>query len=511
MRWLLRGVTQQQDQGEIVPGDSEQRGQDAVPAQPVALPAAAAADWLRRYARGLVFLDASLLAVAALVALQVRFGSAQTELRGVPYAVVASGLILLWMVVLGFSRSYESRFLGNGTEEFKRVANSSIRLAAAVALIGYGTGLQLARGFVAIALPLGLVLLVLGRYAARQWLYRMRRRGLYSHRVLVVGSPAQAQELVRQLRHDPLAGLGVVGACLPGGQGQLVIERGKPVPVVGSLSSVLAAMAAVQADTVAVAASPGITADSLRQLSYDLEGTGVDLLVAPALTNVTGTRLSIRPVAGLPLLHLDEPELSGARKVLKSAFDRTVAALAILLVLPVLAGLAVAVRTTSRGPAIFKQERVGRDGEVFCVWKYRSMRSDAEDLKHHLAMQNVVAGGVLFKMKDDPRITPLGRWLRKFSLDELPQLINVLRGDMSLVGPRPPLASEVAEYEHRTHRRLLVKPGMTGLWQVSGRSDLSWEDTVRLDLQYVENWSLGLDLAILAKTVLAVVRGSGAY
>jgi exopolysaccharide biosynthesis polyprenyl glycosylphosphotransferase len=197
--------------------------------------------------------------------------------------------------------------------------------------------------------------------------------------------------------------------------------------------------------------------------------------------------------------------------VLKGIFDRVVAAVALVALLPVLLTIGLAIRLTSRGPAIFRQPRVGRDGKAFCVFKFRSMVTDAERFKQQLRDVNDMAGGVLFKLRSDPRITPLGKWLRKFSLDELPQLINVVRGEMSLVGPRPPLASEVEQYEHRTHRRLLVKPGMTGLWQVSGRSDLSWDETVRLDLQYVEDWSLGLDLVILAKTVVAVVRSRGAY
>lgn len=468
------------------------------------------AEWLRSYSRALLALDTVLLTLAAVIGVRLRFGDADSTLHGVSYYSVGLSLVLLWLGVLGLSRCYESRFLGNGTEEFKRLSNASVRLGAAVAVIGYASSIQLARGFIAITLPLGLLLLLLGRYAARQVLYRSRRHGGYSHRVLVVGNPAHVQDLVSRLRRDPLAGLDVVGACIPGGHGTLVVESGDPVPVVGTISSVTQALRRVQADTVAVAASPGISGEALRQLSYELEGTDIDLLVAPALTNITGTRVSIRPVAGLPLLHLDEPELAGSRKLLKSAFDRVLATLALVLALPVLVAIAVAIRVTSPGRALFKQERVGRDGEVFCVWKFRSMRSDAEKLKAELASRSDMTG-VLFKIRQDPRVTPLGKWLRKYSLDELPQLVNVLRGEMSLVGPRPPLASEVERYEQHTKRRLLVKPGMTGLWQVSGRSDLSWDDTVRLDLQYVENWSLGLDLAILAKTVLAVAKGRGAY
>jgi exopolysaccharide biosynthesis polyprenyl glycosylphosphotransferase len=284
------------------------------------------------------------------------------------------------------------------------------------------------------------------------------------------------------------------------------------VPVLGGLTDVVSVLRQMRADSVAVAPGPGISSEALRQLSYELEGTGVDLLVAPTLTNVTGTRISIRPVSGLPLLHVDEPELGGARRLVKAAFDRSVGLLLLLLVAPFLLLIALAIRLTSRGPAFFRQQRVGRDGKAFTLWKLRSMYVDAEARRHQLDDLNVHRDkGVLFKIQNDPRITPIGRQLRRYSLDELPQLWNVVKGDMSLVGPRPPLQSEVDRYETHTHRRLLVKPGLTGLWQVSGRSDLSWEDTVRLDLHYVENWSLGLDLAVMAKTVLAVLRPSGAY
>ena len=467
-------------------------------------------DWLQRYVRVLLFVDLFAVLLAAVVALLVRFGGAAGEVGGLSYNAIAVLLPVAWVGVLAFSRCYERRFLGTGPQEFQRVFNASIRLTAVVALFAYATKLDIARGFMAIALPLGAVLLLLGRLGVRLVLQALRRRGRCSHRVVVLGTYQHVQDLVTQLRKEPLAGLLVVGVCVPGGHDEIAVGGGESVPVLGTLSSVLQVLADVCADTVAVTASPGLQGEALRKLSYDLEGTGVDLLVAPALTNVTGSRISIRPVAGLPLLHLDEPELSGVRTLVKSAFDRTSALLGILVILPVLLAIALAVRLSSPGPALFKQTRVGRNGLLFRVWKFRSMRIDAEARLDELRELNE-HDGLLFKVRNDPRITPLGRFLRKYSLDELPQLFNVLRGDLSLVGPRPPLPSEVERYVGHTRRRLLVKPGITGPWQVSGRSDLSWEDTVRLDLQYVENWSLGLDLSVLAKTILTVAKGKGAY
>jgi len=264
------------------------------------------------------------------------------------------------------------------------------------------------------------------------------------------------------------------------------------------------------ADTVAVLASPDLGPEQLRRLAWELEPTGADLMVAPSLVEVAGPRLSIRPVSGLPLLQVEQPSFSGGRRLVKDSFDRSVAFIAIVLLSPLLAGCALAVRLTSKGPAIFKQQRIGRGGAPFTMYKFRSMVVDAEEQRAALMAQSD-REGVLFKMARDPRITRVGAWLRRYSLDELPQLFNVALGSMSLVGPRPPLPEEVEQYGDDVRRRLLVRPGVTGLWQVSGRSDLSWEESVRLDLRYVDNWSLAADLLILWKTLRAVVRGSGAY
>jgi len=226
---------------------------------------------------------------------------------------------------------------------------------------------------------------------------------------------------------------------------------------------------------------------------------------------VAGPRLHIRPMTGLPLLHVEEPEFAGARRLVKTVIDRSLATLTFVLLLPLLVVIWVAVRVSSPGPAIFKQVRTGQDGKEFTLLKFRSMYVDAEKRRAELEDRNERAEGLLFKIRNDPRVTPVGRFLRRLSLDELPQLINVIQGTMSLVGPRPPLPEEVALYRDDVRRRLLVKPGLTGLWQISGRSDLDWDESVRLDLRYVENWSFTLDLMILWKTMSAVVRGRGAY
>ena len=282
------------------------------------------------------------------------------------------------------------------------------------------------------------------------------------------------------------------------------------VPVLGGLKDVVAAVREADADTVAVLACPELNGVRLRRLAWALEKTNTDLCLAPALLDVAGPRTNVRAAAGLPLLYVDHPDLSGLRQVIKGVFDKVAAASALLLLSPLLLAIGLAIRLEDGGPAFFRQVRVGRDGKPFRLYKFRTMVVEAEQQKAALAEHNE-GEGVLFKIRNDPRITRTGSRLRRWSLDELPQLINVLLGQMSLVGPRPALPEEAAKYGDYVRRRLAVRPGLTGLWQIHGRSDLPWEEAVRLDLRYVENWSLALDLPILWKTWPAVARGSGAY
>ncbi len=467
--------------------------------------------WETGYATLLVVVDALAVTIAAFVALRTRFAeSPSAAVGGVSYQWITATFAPAWVVLMATGRAYESRFLGSGSEEYKRVFNAAIRFTAVVATIAYATKLELARGYVGIALPLATFLTLAFRHLARKVVYRARRRGELCHRVLAVGNRQQVEELIRRVRREPGAGLVIVGACVTGNTDTLMVG-GEVVPVMGGLPDVLAAVHALEVDTVAVAASPGVTAGTLRRLSWEIESTGVDLVVAPQLTDIAGPRIHIRPVAGLPLLYVEEPQLTGARRVLKGLFDRTMALLLVLVFSPVLIAVTLVIRSTSKGPALFKQTRVGRGGKEFTVFKFRTMRADAERMLDQLREKNENSDGLLFKMKSDPRITREGRFLRKFSLDELPQLFNVLRGEMSLVGPRPPLPTEAARYGDDVRRRLLVKPGITGLWQISGRSDLDWEETVRLDLYYVENWSIPFDFLILWRTAFAVLQGRGAY
>ncbi len=469
--------------------------------------------WWRRYAALVALLDGCAMLAGSLLAEQLRFGSlgqVSADPWRVPYAAVSLLMALGWTGLMALGGSYERRHLGGGSEEYRRVFASAARFLSVVAILYLAFKLDVARGFVAFAIPVATALTVLDRYSVRRWLHRQRATGRFAKRVLVVGAEPSTRDLVRQVRGTPHAGLAVVGACVPGSGSGAVEVDGLTVPVLGVPDRVLDVVLTTGADAVLIADNATLSTGTLRRLAWRLEGTGVELMVAPEVTDIAGPRVAIRPVAGLPLLTVDEPELTGSRRLLKEAFDRTFAAVALVVLSPVLVVIGLLVRLTSPGPAIFKQVRVGLNGRHFLVWKFRTMAVDAEQQRAALLHRNE-HDGILFKIRDDPRLTRLGRWLRHWSIDELPQLWNVLRGDMSVVGPRPPLPAEVENYNHRVRRRLLVKPGMTGLWQVSGRSGLPWEEAVRLDLYYVENWSPSMDATILARTVSAVLRRQGAF
>jgi len=461
--------------------------------------------WTTGYLRRAALADCVCAFTAGMLAAQIRFGS--HGYLPIDYLAFTVALPILWWASVLLAGGYDDRFIGLGSDEFRRVLNAAVSLTAGVAVFSYVAKLNLNRGYMVIALPSATVLDLAVRYRLRKRLHGLRRRGSCTRRVVAVGHAAAVADLVTTLRRDSYHGLSVVATCLAGAAGA---DNVADVPVAGELGSVTSAVERFGADTVAVLACPEMDGMRLRELAWELEKTGTDLCVAPALLDVAGPRTTIRPVAGLPLLHVDHPELAGAKQVLKSVFDKAFAASALILLAPLFAAIALAVRFADHGPVFFRQTRVGKDGRDFTLYKFRTMVTDAEQRKHLLAARNE-ASGLLFKIRRDPRVTRPGAWLRRWSLDELPQLVNVLLGDMSLVGPRPALPEETARYGDHMRRRLAVRPGITGLWQVNGRSDLPWEEAERLDVRYVENWSFALDLQILWKTWSAVARGSGAY
>ena len=463
--------------------------------------------WERGYVRRIVVTDAVVAIVASGTAYLARFGADGASDQNAGSSWMALLLPVVWVLAMLVARSYERRFLWIGAEEFRRVFQAALLLLAGLGTVSWAFKLEVARGFVVLALPLAMILTLLARYVHRSWLHRQRTQGRFQRTMLLVGYRSGVEALHEQIDQEAYHGYRVVGCCLPDGQEDSP-DAFDGVPVLGGMREVADVVLEYDVDAVAVLPSRELDGPALRQLGWDLERTRAELLLAPAVTEVVGTRVNIRPVCGLPLLHMERPELRGVRRLTKETLDRSMAALGLLVLLPLLLVIAAAVKVTSSGPVLFRQQRVGRDGELFWMLKFRSMVVGADAM---LPAGADDGNGVLFKLREDPRTTPVGRWLRRFSLDELPQLLNVLTGSMSLVGPRPPLPSEVDRYGFDMRRRFLVKPGLTGLWQVSGRSDLSWDDSVRIDVRYVENWSLALDFMILWKTVGAIVRGSGAY
>ncbi len=426
-----------------------------------------------------------------------------------PWALTCGVLAAVaWCSVLWCLRAYDSRRIGEGPEEFGMIARAAGAVLVLLALGSYSLQLLVPRRYVLVAVPLAALATAVHRHLLRGWLRSRRRHGQAVMRTLVVGSPSAVDDVVRDLAGAPAHGYDVIGACVPLELADVGIAAG--VPVVGSLSDIPQAVVDHETDIVIVAGS-GLSSSSLRRLSWALERTGTDLVVAPGLVEVAGPRLRVRPTAGLSLLHVELPEHHTGRLLGKALLDRTLGAVLLVVAAPVILGSALLVRATSRGGAFFRQERIGRGGEPFTLLKLRSMVVDAESLRTPELLGASEHDGVLFKMRRDPRVTRLGAVLRRYSVDELPQLWNVVRGDMSLVGPRPPLQTEFDQYHDSVNRRMHVKPGITGLWQVSGRSDLTWEESVRLDLRYVDNWSVVFDLQILWRTIRAVVSGSGAY
>jgi exopolysaccharide biosynthesis polyprenyl glycosylphosphotransferase len=461
--------------------------------------------WQSWYVPSAVALDAIAGALGFALALLVLPHAEAGLLHLVEIVVFA----VLWTALVALNHGYDARLLGAGPDEFRIMMRSAIAAFAlggvALLLLGHVDGGRR----VILAVTLASVLDATARYALRQLLHRRRAAGRSVQRVLAVGRADGVSLLVDQLGRDTSHGLDVIGVCLSSNRdGRIAKVDG--VPVEGGVDEVMDVVRRLRPDVVAVASHPDFSGMRLRRLGWELDDLGVELVLVPGVIEVAGPRISVRPAAGLSLLQVERPAASRGSLAGKRIFDLILGTVALVLAAIPMLVVAALVRLTSRGPVLFRQERVGEAGRVFRMLKFRTMVDGADALVDGLADLNE-SDGPLFKMKDDPRVTPVGRWLRRLSLDELPQIVNVLRGEMSLVGPRPPLVREVESYDDDVLRRLRVKPGITGLWQVSGRSDLSWEDSVLLDLRYVDNWSPAMDLMILWKTFRAVVAVRGAY
>lgn len=471
--------------------------------------------WQRRYVRALIVSDVIVVSLSLVCAQTVRLGRpiTATDPASIYFLILSMFVAAIWLALLSAYRTRSPRIVGAGVEEYRRVVSATLATIGVVAVALMIFRPEYARGYLAVAFPLGLAALLLGRNLCRYYLARQRRRGRCVVTVLAVGDLRAVRSLVQSLTRGWDYGYSVVGVCLTGRSsgGTIDIPGVGEFPVLGDADKVHDAILKTNVDTVALTTTDHLGPEGVRELSWDLYKLGVDLVVTPGVVDVAGPRLTMRPVAGLPLIHVEKPQYSGTKRVQKLAFDYFVSVGVLLCALPVVLAAAIAIKLTSRGPVFYRSERIGLDGQPFQMIKFRTMVDGADQQVDSLLKVNDSVGGVLFKVKDDPRVTTVGRLLRKYSIDELPQFFNVLRRDMSVVGPRPPLRREVDTYNDQVRRRLLVLPGITGLWQVSGRSDLSWEDSVRLDLSYVENWSITNDLLIALKTVRTVATGSGAY
>lgn len=407
------------------------------------------------------------------------------------------------------SKAWRYDVLSQGSEEFRQLGKSLLAADVVLALVSLAIDDGAGRAWVFLVLPMITVLAIVQRYVLRRYLYRRRRVGQCLLPVLAAGSAENVYDLIQRARKAPHLGWRVDAVCTVDGRAGTG-NRIAGVPVVGSLAEVGEHVRRGGYRIVGITADSYWTPSRLQRLAWDLESGNAEMIVAPALMDVAGGRMSFSTLLGTPMLRIPPPALTGTRRAVKAIFDRVAASVLLVALAPLLLVIGAVIKLNSQGPALYRQERVGKNGKPFTMFKFRTMVGTAEAARIRTRLATETSGP-LFKLREDPRITKVGIWLRRYSLDELPQLWNVITGAMSLVGPRPPLPQETTTYGLDVRRRLLIKPGMTGLWQVSGRSDLSWDESVRLDLRYVEDWSLALDVVILWKTIHAVLSGEGAY
>lgn len=457
---------------------------------------------LRGYVLCLVGLDGFAAGVSALVALTLRFGGNPGTIQGLSYSLLLGALPVAWLLTMWLSGAYDDRVLVSGTDEFRRVLNGSVWLLSAVAAGSFALHLPLSRAVIALALINVTCLSLVARCTARRSLQgRLRNESATLHRAVVVGPRDEAECLIRHMRRNSHVGFGVTAVHVPSRFSYVTIDQ--------RIANIMAIVERTEADTIALSGTSGFNSAQLRRLAWRLEGTGVRLMVVPALTDLAGPRITVHPVDGLPLLRVEEPGFHGPKLILKRALDLVGGLVFLLLLSPFLLLIGLVVWLSSGRPMLYSQIRVGRHGKAFKMYKFRTMQKDADLLENRDADPDGTP--VRTKPASDPRVTTVGRVLRRYSVDELPQLLNVVLGAMSLVGPRPHRPVEVAEYCDDARRRLLIKPGVTGMWQVSGRSALPWDEAVRLDLRYVENWSIWLDIVLILKTLRAVTFPKGAY
>ena len=486
--------------GATPPSEAEARGElrSARPASPE--DARSAREEFRRLYRFEALTDCLSVAIGLLAAYAIRFGVSA------PATDFLAVLLVSPLFVVGFFAAFRLYDAHQFTpaEEFRRIILAASVALAALVTVAFWWKSALSRGWIALSWGLVVALTLLTRRAWHWHMGRAREQGRYSFRTLIVGTNGEAEHLAVLMDRVGF-GFRSVGFVSSSSADGTPDEQ----PVRGTLADLRDIIRDTGAECVFVA-STEVGVAEMGHIAKVVRLEGVEVRITATLPEVLSSRLSVQPFGGLMALSLKPARLTGSQAVFKRAFDLTVAGLGLAVTSFLSIPIAVAIKLTSPGPLLYRQRRVGQRGRPFTMLKFRTMVEGAEGMREALLDLNE-ASGPLFKLKDDPRVTRVGRWLRKWSLDELPQLLNVLRGDMSIVGPRPPLPEEVRVYEEWQFDRLEVRPGITGLWQVSGRSELSFDEYVRLDLFYIENWSLAYDLFIVAKTVPILLSRRGAY
>jgi exopolysaccharide biosynthesis polyprenyl glycosylphosphotransferase len=426
-----------------------------------------------------------------------------------PFALSGRWVLLtipLWLLIFAAYGLYDRRELDAPSEEMRRLFHGITVSLVAIVMVTFFGKFAVSRGWIASLAFFCTLTVAVGRFAVRKLAGRLSASGYLCSPALIIGTNEEARTIARSLHRHQKLGYRAVGFVSVGPAPSGPVDG---LPVVGAVDDI-ADVARQTGVAAVVIAGTAVRADTLLQIDAALQSVDVEIRLTPGLPHVSPSRITIRPLDGLALLSLDRRELGIRQAALKRMFDVVVGTLVFVIALPVMLIVGILVRITSRGPSLFRQERVGKGGRPFVMYKFRSMVQGAEEL-HEQLVQESGSDTVLFKLREDPRVTPVGRILRRWALDELPQLWNVVKGDMSLVGPRPALPGETARYTNRLRTRLQVKPGLTGLWQVNGRHELPFADYIRYDLFYVENWSLGLDLYVIGKTVPALLARRGSY
>lgn len=410
--------------------------------------------------------------------------------------------ISVWVFALATHGCYRRQYLGTGFEEAKRVTNATFVAGMGMATLGYILKSETSRLLLLSTVLAGLIAILSSRRMLHIKLLKDREAGKYLHNTLILGSESYAQQFQELVQDQPSVGFKVC-TSIP------VLTSPEPASVQPWINFIVRIVEEQKIDTIVIEDSANATPAAIGELSWHLNSLAVDLLVAPSFFQLVGPRLEIRPHHELSLLHLDEPYLTMSERFTKRSLDLMMSTIAIVLALPFALLIAVGIFVSNPGPIFFIQDRVGQAGKNFKFLKFRSMVVGAEALRAEVLGRP--DDEMAERYRNDPRIFPFGKFLRRFSLDELPQLLSVFTGKMSIVGPRPILLEELDLLDTQDHRRHLTKPGLTGLWQINGRKETTWDERIQLDLEYVHDWSIGLDVAIILKTIRVIISGQGSY